>query len=173
MSSPRKTAIVTGPSQGIGAGSLVKDLSNAGFNVVANSRKIDPPIHRVAALIHVARVDGHSANRKQPPDRRDGACRASSSSSDALSPRRDLLHQAVHGLHGPGRPNVRSSPRTSRASYVTQLASQANARASSKKNGGSPRTKTAALAANPIRRREGLGAMITRVSRYDLRSTGD
>ena len=39
MSGPQKTAIVTGASQGIGAG-IVKGSSPRGFNVVANSRKI-------------------------------------------------------------------------------------------------------------------------------------
>ena len=38
MSEPRKTAIVTGASQGIGAG-IVKAFVERGFNVVANSRK--------------------------------------------------------------------------------------------------------------------------------------
>ena len=39
MSSQRKTAIVTGASQGIGAG-VVKAFVARGFNVVANSRKV-------------------------------------------------------------------------------------------------------------------------------------
>ena len=39
MSDPRKTAIVTGASQGIGAG-IVKGFVERGFNVVANSRKV-------------------------------------------------------------------------------------------------------------------------------------
>ena len=39
MSSQRKTAIVTGASQRIGAG-IVKAFVERGFNVVANSRKV-------------------------------------------------------------------------------------------------------------------------------------
>src|SRR5262252_8893061 len=39
MSSSPKTAIVTGASQGIGAG-IVKGFIERGFNVVANSRKM-------------------------------------------------------------------------------------------------------------------------------------
>ena len=39
MSSQRKTAIVTGASQGIGAG-IVNAFVERGFNVVANSRKV-------------------------------------------------------------------------------------------------------------------------------------
>src|ERR1700677_2503131 len=57
MSGPRKTAIVTGASQGIGAG-IVKSFVERGFNVVANSRKITQSTE-VAASDHVALVDGH------------------------------------------------------------------------------------------------------------------
>ena len=57
MSDPRKTAIVTGASQGIGAG-IVKAFVERGFNVVANSRKMTQSTE-VAASNHVALVDGH------------------------------------------------------------------------------------------------------------------
>src|SRR5207253_4180042 len=57
MSSQRKTAIVTGASQGIGAG-LVKAFVERGFNVVANSRKVTQSTE-VAGSDHVALVDGH------------------------------------------------------------------------------------------------------------------
>src|SRR5690242_7207488 len=57
MSSPPKTAIVTGASQGIGAG-IVKGFVERGFNVVANSRKVTQSTE-VAASNHVALVDGH------------------------------------------------------------------------------------------------------------------
>ena len=56
MSSPRKTAIVTGASQGIGAG-IVNRFVERGFNVVANSRKITQSTE-VAASNRVALVDG-------------------------------------------------------------------------------------------------------------------
>jgi NAD(P)-dependent dehydrogenase (short-subunit alcohol dehydrogenase family) len=39
MSAARRTAIVTGASQGIGAG-IVKAFVERGYNVVANSRKV-------------------------------------------------------------------------------------------------------------------------------------
>src|SRR6516165_7156625 len=57
MSGHRKTAIVTGASQGIGAG-IVKAFVERGFNVVANSRKVTQSTE-VAASDHVALVDGH------------------------------------------------------------------------------------------------------------------
>src|SRR5260370_5318671 len=57
MSNPRKTAIVTGASQGIGAG-IVKRFLERGFNVVANSRTVTQSTE-VAASDHVALVDGH------------------------------------------------------------------------------------------------------------------
>src|SRR3989442_15684558 len=57
MSSPQKTAIVTGASQGMGAG-IVKAFVEHGFNVVANSRKVTQSTE-VAASSHVALVDGH------------------------------------------------------------------------------------------------------------------
>src|SRR5437764_7775217 len=56
MSSQRKTAVVTGASQGIGAG-VVKAFVERGFNVVANSRKVTSSVE-VAASDHVALVDG-------------------------------------------------------------------------------------------------------------------
>ena len=52
MSSSRKTAIVTGALQGIGAG-IAKGFVERGFNVVANSRKV-PQSTEVAASDHVA-----------------------------------------------------------------------------------------------------------------------
>ena len=56
MSSQRKTAIVTGASQGIGAG-IVKAFVERGYNVVANSRKVTQSTE-VAASDRVALVEG-------------------------------------------------------------------------------------------------------------------
>src|ERR1700752_3520381 len=56
MSDLRRTATVTGASQGIGAG-IVKGFVERGFNVVANSRKVTQSTE-VAASDHVALVDG-------------------------------------------------------------------------------------------------------------------
>src|SRR6185436_13056422 len=57
MSDPRRTAIVTGASQGIGAG-IVNAFVERGFNVVANSRKVTQSTE-IAAANQVALVDGH------------------------------------------------------------------------------------------------------------------
>jgi NAD(P)-dependent dehydrogenase (short-subunit alcohol dehydrogenase family) len=56
MSSSRKTAILTGASQGIGAG-IVKGFVERGFNVVANSRKMTQSTE-VTASKQVALVAG-------------------------------------------------------------------------------------------------------------------
>ena len=57
MSGLRKTAIVTGASQGNGAG-IEKAFVERGFNVVANSRKVTQSAE-IAASDQVALVDGH------------------------------------------------------------------------------------------------------------------
>src|SRR5258708_38982689 len=57
MSGPRKTAIVTGASQGIGA-EIVKGFVERGFNVVANPGRVTQST-QVAASDYVALVDGH------------------------------------------------------------------------------------------------------------------
>jgi len=57
MSFQPKTAIVTGASQGIGAG-IVKGFLERGFNVVANSRKVTQSTE-IAASNQLALVDGH------------------------------------------------------------------------------------------------------------------
>jgi len=57
MNRPRKTAIVTGASQGIGAG-IVARFVERGFDVVATSRKVTQSTE-VTASERVALVDGH------------------------------------------------------------------------------------------------------------------
>jgi NAD(P)-dependent dehydrogenase (short-subunit alcohol dehydrogenase family) len=57
MGGRRKTAIVTGASQGIGAG-VVRGLLERGFNIVANSRKVTQSVE-VAESEYVALVEGH------------------------------------------------------------------------------------------------------------------
>jgi NAD(P)-dependent dehydrogenase (short-subunit alcohol dehydrogenase family) len=57
MSTERKVAVITGASQGIGAG-VVRAFAQRGYNVVANSRKVTQSAE-VAASDRVALVDGH------------------------------------------------------------------------------------------------------------------
>ena len=57
MTPPRKTAIVSGASQGIGA-AVVNALVGRGYNVVANSRRVTASAE-VTASDRVALVDGH------------------------------------------------------------------------------------------------------------------
>ena len=57
MGNQRKAAVVTGASQGIGAG-IVKAFVERGFNVVANSRNVTQS-KEVSASDKVALVDGH------------------------------------------------------------------------------------------------------------------
>src|SRR5882757_9718336 len=57
MATARRTVIVTGASQGIGAG-IVKAFVERGFNVVANSRKMTQSTE-VSASNSIALVDGH------------------------------------------------------------------------------------------------------------------
>jgi NAD(P)-dependent dehydrogenase (short-subunit alcohol dehydrogenase family) len=83
VSSQRKTAIVTGASQGIGAG-IVNAFAQRDCNVVASSRKVTQST-KVASSDRVALVDGH-IGEPATADRAD---------------RRHLLHQTVHGVHRP------------------------------------------------------------------------
>ena len=72
MSNTRKTVIVTGASQGIGAG-IVQAFVERGDNVVANSRKVTQSTE-VAASDRVALVDGDIGEPATAArGRRDGA----------------------------------------------------------------------------------------------------
>ena len=62
MSDLRNTAIVTGASQGIGAG-IVRAFVERGYNLVANSRKMTQSTE-IAASDRVALVDGDIADPK-------------------------------------------------------------------------------------------------------------
>jgi NAD(P)-dependent dehydrogenase (short-subunit alcohol dehydrogenase family) len=56
----RKTAVITGASQGIGAG-LTNSFLERGYNVVATSRRVSQSAE-INASDHLARVDGDIAN---------------------------------------------------------------------------------------------------------------
>src|SRR6058998_1475069 len=144
MNGQRKTAIVTGASQGIGAG-IVKGFVERGFNVVANSRKMTQSTE-VAASNHVALVDGHIGEPATAANIVETAL-ARFKSIDALvnnagifftKPFTDYTAEDFRSL---------VSTNLEGFLYVTQLAIK---HMLAQKTGGSIVTITAALARNPI-----------------------
>jgi NAD(P)-dependent dehydrogenase (short-subunit alcohol dehydrogenase family) len=99
MSYPQKTTIVTGASQGIGAG-IVKAFGERGFNVVANSGKVTQSTE-VAALNHVALVDGHIGEPATAAKIVETAL-SRFKSIDALVNNAGIFFTSRRGLHGRG-----------------------------------------------------------------------
>lgn len=145
MSSSRKTAIVTGASQGIGAG-IVKAFVERGFNVVANSRKLTQSTE-VAASDQVALVDGNigapataarivetAMSRFQSID-----ILINNAGTFITKPFTDYTAEDIAAL---------ISTNVEGFLYVTQLSIK---HMLAQKTGGSIVTITAALARNPIR----------------------
>ena len=156
MSGVRKTAIVTGASQGIGAG-IVKAFVERGFNVVANSRKMTKSTE-VAASNHVALVDGHIGE----------PATASKIVETALSRFNSidvLVNNAGIFFTKPFTDYTAEDFKSLVATnlegflYVTQLAIK---QMLAQKTGGSIVTITAALARNPIRGVPAAVPMITK-----------
>src|SRR6266699_245983 len=144
MSSQRKTAIVTGASQGIGAG-IVKGFLERGFNVVANSRKLNQS-SEVAASDHVALVEGHiggpaTAARVVKP------ALSRFKSIDALVNNAGIFFTKPFTDYTAEDFKSLVSTNLEGFLYVTQLAIK---QMLVKKTGGSIVTITAALARNPI-----------------------
>jgi len=159
MSGPRKTAIVTGASQGIGAG-IVKGFVERGFNVVANSRKITRSTE-VAASNHVALVDGRIGEPATAAQIVETAL-ARFTSIDALvnnagifftKPFTDYTAEDFRSL---------VSTNLEGFLYVSQLSIK---QMLAQKTGGSIVTITAALARNPIR---GVTAFVPMVTKGGL-----
>src|SRR2546425_7921410 len=145
MSDSPKTAIVTGASQGIGAG-IVKGFVERGFNVMASSRKVTQSTE-VAATDHVALVDGHIGEPATAAKIVETAL-ARFKSIDALvnnagifftKPFTDYTAEDFRSL---------VSTNLEGFLYVTQLAITHMV---AQQTGGSIVTITAALARNPIR----------------------
>src|SRR5262245_935674 len=156
MSSQRKTAIVTGASQGIGAG-VVKAFVERGFNVVANSRKVTRSTE-VAASDHVALVDGDIG---QPAT----AARVVETALSRFQSIDALVNNAGIFVTKPftdyTAEDFRSLVSTNLEGFlfVTQLAIK---QMLAQKTGGSIVTITAALARNPIRGFTAAVPMITK-----------
>jgi len=151
-----KTAIVTGASQGIGAG-IVKGFVERGFNVVANSRKVTQS-SEVAASDHIALVDGHIGD-PATADKIVETALSRFQSIDVLvnnagifftKPFTDYTTEDFRSL---------VSTNVEGFLYVTQLSIK---QMLAQKTGGSIVTITAALARNPIRGVTAAVPMITK-----------
>src|SRR5256712_10979041 len=156
MSSQRKTAIVTGASEGIGAG-IVQGFVARVFNVVANSGTVTQSAE-VTASDHVALVDGHIGELAAAATIVDTAL-ARFTSIDALvnnagifftKPFTDYTAEDFRSL---------VSTNLEGFLYVTQLAIPHMV---AQQTGGSIVTITAALARNPIRGVPAAVPMITK-----------
>jgi NAD(P)-dependent dehydrogenase (short-subunit alcohol dehydrogenase family) len=156
MSGPQKTAIVTGASQGIGAG-IVKGFVERGFNVVANSLKMTQSTE-IAASDQIALVDGDIGEPATAAKIIETAL-SRFKSIDALvnnagifitKPFTDYTAEDFKSL---------VSTNLGGFLYVTQLAIK---QMLAQKTGGSIVTITAALARNPIRGVTATVPMITK-----------
>jgi NAD(P)-dependent dehydrogenase (short-subunit alcohol dehydrogenase family) len=159
MSNPRKTAIVTGASQGIGAG-IVEPLVGRGLNVVATSRKVTRSAE-VAASDRVALVDGH-VGEPAAAARVAEAALARFGSVDVLvnnagifstKPSTDYTADDSHSLVATNLEGFL---------YLTPLAV---GRMLAQRTGGSVVTITAALARNPVR---GVPAAVPKITKGGL-----
>src|SRR6516164_4520023 len=156
MSSQRQTAIVTGASQGIGAG-IVKAFVEGGFNVVANSRKMTQSTE-VAASDRVALVDGDIGAPAT-------AARVVETALTRFQSIDALVNNAGIFFTKPFTDYTAEDFRSLVATnlegflYVTQLAIK---QMLAQKTGGSIVTITAALARNPIRGVTAAVPMITK-----------
>jgi NAD(P)-dependent dehydrogenase (short-subunit alcohol dehydrogenase family) len=145
MSGPQKTAIVTGASQGIGAG-IVKAFVERGFNVVANSRKVTQSAE-VAASNQVALVDGHVGEPAIAAQIVETAL-SRFHSIDALVNNAGIFFTKPFTDYTPEDFKSLVSTNVEGFLYVTQLSIK---QMLAQKTGGSIVTITAALARNPIR----------------------
>src|SRR5450631_3643526 len=156
MENQRKTAIVTGASQGIGAG-IVKGLVERGFNVVANSRKVTQSA-AVAASDRVALVDGHIGEQATAAKIVEAA-RSRFQSIDVLVNNAGIFFTKPFTDYTAEDFKSLVSTNLGGFLYVTQLAVK---QMLAQKSGGSIVTITAALARNPIRGVPAAVPMITK-----------
>jgi NAD(P)-dependent dehydrogenase (short-subunit alcohol dehydrogenase family) len=145
MSDSQKTAIVTGASQGIGAG-IVQAFVERGFNVVANSRKVTQSTE-VAASTQIALVDGHIGEPATAASIVETAL-ARFQSIDVLVNNAGIFFTKPFTDYTAEDFKSLVSTNLEGFLYVTQLSIK---RMLAQKTGGSIVTITAALARNPIR----------------------
>lgn len=156
MSGPRKTAIVTGASQGIGAG-IVKGFVQRGWSVVATSRKMSQSTEVVASS-QIALVDGHIG---EPAT---AVCVVETAISrfksiDALVNNAGIFFTKPFTDYTAEDFKSLISTNVEGFLYITQLAIKQMV---AQKTGGSIVTVTAALARNPIRGVTAAVPMITK-----------
>src|SRR5215813_2187253 len=159
MSSQQKTAIVTGASQGIGAG-IVKGFVARGFSVVANSRKVTQSTE-VAASDRVALVDG-DVGEPATAARIVETALARFQSIDVLVNNAGIFFTKPFTDYTAEDFKSLVSTNLEGFLYVTQLAVK---QMLAQKSGGSIVTITAALARNPIR---GVTAAVPMVTKGGL-----
>jgi NAD(P)-dependent dehydrogenase (short-subunit alcohol dehydrogenase family) len=146
MSGPqKKTAIVTGASQGIGAG-VVKRFVERGFNVVATARSVFQSTE-VAGSDQVALVDGDIGDPATAA-RIAGTAMSRFGSIDALVNNAGIFFTKPFTDYTAADFKSLVSTNLEGFFYVTQLAIK---QMLAQKRGGSIVTITAALARNPIR----------------------
>jgi len=156
MSGQRKTAIVTGASQGIGAG-IVKAFVERGFNVVATSRKMTQSAE-VAVSERVAFVDGDIGDPATAATILETAL-SRFKSIDALVNNAGVFFTKPFTDYTPNDFKSLVSTNLEGFLYITQLSIK---QMLAQKTGGSIVTITAALAANPIRGQTAAVPMITK-----------
>lgn len=159
MSTPRKTAIVTGASQGIGAG-VVKGFLERGFNVVANSRRMSESTE-VSASDQVALVDGHIGEPATAARIVETAL-SRFKSIDALVNNAGIFFTKPFTEYTAEDLRSLVSTNIEGFLYVTQLVIRQMLQ---QKTGGSIVTITAALARNPIR---GMAASVPMITKGGL-----
>lgn len=96
--SSKQTVIVTGASQGIGAG-VVEAFLERGYNVVANSRNITNS-SRFRASDKLALVSGNIGEIAVAAKVVETAITTFGSIDALVKQRRHILRQALHGVHG-------------------------------------------------------------------------
>ncbi len=145
MNGPRKTAIVTGASRGIGAG-VVRAFIERGFNIVANSRKISES-KEITASNELALVDGDIGEPRTATTIVETALSRFKSIEVLINNAGIMMNKRFTEYT---REDFRSLMTTNVEGflYVTQLTIK---QMLAQKVGGSIVTITAALARNPIR----------------------
>jgi len=155
----RKTAIVTGASQGIGAG-IVKVFVERGYNVVANSRKMTQSTE-VADSDRVALVDGHIGEPATAAKVVETAL-SRFESIDALVNNAGIFFTKPFTEYTAEDFKALVSTNLGGFLYVTQLCVK---QMLAQKTGGSIVTITAALARNPI---QGVTAAVPMITKGGL-----